>query len=123
MKVCWLGPNRWLVFERSRDEGASVSDKGSRLPSEISFVDTTGNYSVFSLSGSSVKRLLQKSCAYDFHESVFHTNSCVLTTFAKTQGLVVANENDGVELIVRRSYSDYVYRWIVDATREFGLAI
>ncbi len=123
MKVCWLGPNRWLAFGRPRDEGASVLDIDSRVPAEIVSVDTTGNYSVFSLTGSSVRPLLQKSCSYDFHESVFHTNSCVLTTFARIQGLVIANENDGVELIVRRSYSDYVYRWIVDATREFGLVI
>ena len=123
VKVCWLGPNRWLTLERFGDDGTIDFDFGLSLPPDITFVDTTGNYTVFSLTGSSAKRLLQKSCSYDFHESVFSTNTCVLTTFARIQALVVSGENDGVELLVRRSYSDYAYRWIVDASREFGFAV
>ena len=69
-----------------------------------------------------MKELLRKSCAYDFHEAVFYANSCVRTTFAKTQVLVVNQENDGIDLVVRRSYSDYVYRWITDASRELAFA-
>ena len=120
VKVCWLSPNRWLMLVRLDDDGSSTSGFSSSLPSSINFVDSTGNYTVYSLTGPRVKRLLQKSCAYDFDESVFSTNSCVQTTFAKTQALIVGSESDQIELIVRRSYADYVYRWIEDASREFG---
>ena len=120
VKVCWLGPNRWLTIERFSDGGRRAKEFSLSFPSSLSTLDTTGNYSVFSMTGPSVSQLLQKSCSYDFYESAFASNGCVLTTFAKTQALVVASESDGVELIVRRSYSDYVYRWIVDASQEFG---
>ncbi|MCY4128809.1 MAG: hypothetical protein OXG15_06150 [Gammaproteobacteria bacterium] len=119
VKVCWVGPNRWLTLERVEQEEDSW-DFSLSLSADTHVVDTTGNFSVFSITGPSVKRLLQKSCAFDFHESVFSSNSCVSTTFAKTQALVVAGQNDGIELVARRSYSDYVCRWIADASREFG---
>ena len=119
VKVCWVGPNRWLTLERVEQEEDSW-DFSLSLSADTHVVDTTGNFSVFSITGPSVKRLLQKSCAFDFHESAFSSNSCVRTTFAKTQALVVAGQNDGIELVVRRSYSDYVSRWIADASCEFG---
>lgn len=123
VQVCWISPNRWLSLERIGGTGSETLDFFASLPNEISVIDTSGAFTVFSLSGPSVKELLRKSCAYDFHESVFYANSCVRTTFAKTQVLVVNQENDGIDLVVRRSYSDYVYRWIADASREFGFRL
>lgn len=119
-KVCWLGPSRWLTLEQFDDEEHKLSHVSTSISSDVDIVDTTGNFTVFSITGPSMKELLHKSCAFDFHESNFSMNTCVLTKFAKAQALVVAAQSGGIELVVRRSYSDYIYRWIADASREFG---
>ncbi len=123
VQVCWLGPNRWMSLELIDDERSESSEFFASQLGDISVIDTTGAYSVFSLTGPSVNELLLKSCTYDFHESVFRANSCVRTTFAKTQALVINQQNNRIDLVVRRSYSDYVYRWIADASREFGIRL
>ena len=117
--VCWIGPSRWLALERLDEEGV-VSDHRLELPLGFNAVDTSGAYTVFSLKGPHVFDVLRKSCSIDFHESSFTADSCVRTTFAKTQALVVARPSDQVDLVVRSSYSKYVYRWIEDASLEFG---
>ncbi len=123
VQICWIGPNRWLVLELIDDERGESSEFVASQPGDVSVIDTTGAYSVLSLSGPSVKELLQKSCAHDFHESVFSAKSSFRTTFAKTQALVINQPNNRIDLVVRRSYSDYVCRWIVDASREFGFRL
>ena len=119
-KFCWLGPSRWLMLERFDEEEYEPLELPSDVVSYVGLIDTTGAYAVFSLSGTSANELLKKSCAFDFHESVFSSQSCVQSTFAKASALVVAREDGGVDLVVRRSFADYVVRWIEDASEEFG---
>ena len=123
VQVCWIGPSLWLTLERIGEARTESSDFVANLPSDLSVIDTTGAYAVVSLSGPSVGALLKKACAYDFHESVFSTKCCVRTTFAKTQALVIDQQKGFIDLVVRRSYSDYVTRWIADASREFGFRL
>ncbi len=108
------------MLERFDEEEYEPHEPPSDVASNLGFVDTTGAYAVFSLSGTSVNELLKKSCPFDFHESVFSSQSCVQTTFAKASAFVVARDDDGVNLVVRRSFADYVVRWIEDASEEFG---
>lgn len=117
--VCWIGPGRWLAFERLDGEEVR-SDHGLELPLDVRVVDTSSAYSVFSLRGPRVKDVLRKSCSIDFHESNFAADSCVSTTFAKTQALVVARPRDQIDLVVSRSFSLYLYQWIADASKELG---
>ena len=86
VRVCWVGPNRWLTLERSVDGREASLDFSMGLSADTHIVDTTGNFTVFSITGPSVKRLLQKSCAFDFHESVFSSNSCVRATVREDPG-------------------------------------
>jgi heterotetrameric sarcosine oxidase gamma subunit len=73
-----------------------------------------------------VQTLLKKSSVYDFAvwpQAEKNAGRCAQTTFAKASA-VISNKSDGsFDLIVRRSFADYIARWLLDAGQEFGCRI
>ncbi len=116
----WLGPDEWLVATQAGAEADLESGLRDRLEGSFSIVDTTGNQVWLNLSGPSLGQILQKSSPYDFHPRNFTPGRCVQTTFAKASALLAANADGSVDLAVRRSYADYLDRWIADAAEEYG---
>ncbi|MDO9323257.1 MAG: sarcosine oxidase subunit gamma family protein, partial [Pseudomonas sp.] len=45
------------------------------------------------------------------------------TVFAKSQLVIRHTGEETWELLVRRSFSDYFWLWLQDASREYGLAV
>ena len=119
-RAYWLGPDEWLVVVA---EGA-VSECEGRLrqsfQGRFSVADVTGGHVLVSLSGPNAGRVLQKSSPYDFHPRVFLPGRCAQTVFAKATALVAADADGTFDLVIRRSYRDYVLRWIEDAGDEYG---
>ena len=67
--------------------------------------------------------MLMKSTSYDVHPSNFPVGKAVGTNFAKTQLVIRHTAEETWELVVRRSFADYIWLWLQDASAEFGLAI
>ena len=113
----WLGPDDWLLVSRA-DSIDLQAQLRAALSGHLSIVDVAGGQTIINLRGSAValNTLLKKSSLYDF-------GRCVQTTFAKASA-VVANRPDGsYELVVRRTFADYIARWLLDAGSEFGCRI
>jgi sarcosine oxidase subunit gamma len=121
--VFWLGPTEWLVLV---DDGtqAEVEDRlRQTLTGHFAVVDISGGQTLLRLSGNAVAMVLKKSSVYDFHPSRFTEGRCVQTTFAKASALVCKTADDSFNLVIRRSFSDYLFRWIVDAASEYGIDV
>ena len=86
-------------------------------------VDVSGGQTLLTLSGPALAEVLQKSSSYDFHARNFPTGKCVQTTFGKAGALVARLEEDSVTLLVRRSFSDYIGKWLLDTAAEYGIQI
>ncbi|MGB0447236.1 MAG: sarcosine oxidase subunit gamma family protein, partial [Pseudomonadales bacterium] len=53
----------------------------------------------------------------------FPVGKVVQTTFAKT-GATICKCNDGsFDLVIRRSFADYFFLWLKDASEDYGLAV
>ena len=85
--------------------------------------DVSSGQTLVNLSGSGLAQLLQKSTVYDCHESNFPAGKVVQTTFAKTGTTMCKLEDGSVDLVIRRSFSDYFFLWLADASEEYGLRI
>ena len=118
--VYWLGPDEWMVTVPPGTETVLERGLRDRLEGRFSIVDTTGNQVWMHLAGPSVRQVLGKSSPYDFHPRNFTPGRCVQTAFAKASALVAAHADGSVDLAVRRSFADYLHRWIVDAAEEYG---
>ena len=121
--VQWLAPDEWLIITESGKEEQLQAQFREQLTGHYSLVDVSGGQTVLALSGPKAEMVLRKSCHYDVHPSSFPTGKCVGTTFAKTTVLLRRTGADSFEMVVRRSFSDYVWMWLQDASREYGLVI
>jgi sarcosine oxidase subunit gamma len=117
----WMSPDEFLLSCPLDDVDDIKGQLQKAVNDTFAVVDVSGGYVVLELTGPDYKALLEKSTAYDVHSSNFSTGKVVNTTFAKTQVTLRSVSESQVEIIVRRSFSDYVWLWIKNAAREYGL--
>lgn len=120
----WLAPDEWLLIVPGGTEYAVEQKLRAALDGLFfAVVNVSGGQTLLELSGPKVREMLMKSTSYDVHPSNFPVGKAVGTHFAKSQLVIRHTAEDTWELVVRRSFSDYFWLWLQDASAEFGLAI
>ncbi|EIK52280.1 sarcosine oxidase subunit gamma [Stutzerimonas stutzeri TS44] len=120
----WMGPDEWLLIVPQGEEFATEQRLREALVGQhIQVVNVSGGQTLLELSGEQVRDVLMKSTSYDVHPSSFPVGKAVGTNFAKTQLVIRHTAEDVWELLVRRSFADYIWLWLQDACAEYGLAI
>jgi len=120
----WMGPDEWLLIVPKGEEFATEQRLREALAGQhIQIVNVSGGQTLVELSGEKVRELLMKSTPYDVHPSNFPVGKAVGTHFAKSQLTIRHTAEDVWELVVRRSFADYIWLWLQDASAEYGLAI
>ncbi|WP_019333020.1 sarcosine oxidase subunit gamma, partial [Pseudomonas syringae] len=89
----------------------------------IAVVNVSGGQSILELTGPKVRQVLMKSTSYDVHPDNFAVGKAVGTVFAKSQLVIRRTGEETWELLIRRSFSDYWWLWLQDASAEYGLSI
>lgn len=126
--VCWMGPDEWLVILRPGAQTRCVADLSQALEHlHASAVDTTGGYTLVNVAGARRRELLAKGCTLDLHPRSFSTGQCAQTNLGKAGVLLIprgdASEAESFDVIVRRSFADYLGIWLEHSGREYGLRI
>ncbi|ATG74280.1 sarcosine oxidase subunit gamma [Zobellella denitrificans] len=121
--VQWLAPDEWLIIVEGGREGQLEAQLREQLSGHYAITDVSGGQTVLELSGPKAELVVRKSCPYDVHPSNFPTGKCVGTVFAKSTVLLRRTGAESFELVVRRSFADYLWLWLQDASREYGLVI
>lgn len=111
----WLSPDELLLITPKRTEADIEAKLREKIEGHFAIVDVTGGQTLLELSGERAETILKKSTVYDVHESNFPIGKVVTTKFAQSQVIVTRVSADGFQLIIRRSFSDYIWQWIVDA--------
>lgn len=121
--ICWLGPDEWLLVTASKEAPELTARLQDSLAAQHAAVnDLSGGQVVLRLSGESVRKLFAKGCTLDFHPDVFRTNTCAQSGLAKANALFVYSEEPNTfDVIVRRSFSDYLIRWMQKAGDDLGI--
>lgn len=124
--IYWLGPNEWLVADAGGDAAAIEASLRRSLTGHISIVDVSGGQTSINVRGVGAETVLKKASIYDFEgwdSAKPGSGRVVQTTFAKASA-VISNRSDGsYDLVIRRSFADYVAQWLLDAGGEFGIRI
>lgn len=120
----WMSPDEWLLIVPQGEEHAAEQRLREALSGlHIQVVNISGGQTLLELSGEKVRQMLMKSTPYDVHPSNFPVGKAVGTHFAKSQLVIRHTAEDVWELVVRRSFADYIWLWLQDASAEYGLAI
>lgn len=113
LSIQWLSPDEWMVV----CQGARCFEFESALHEQLSghyaVVNVSGGYTMLTLSGDRALDVLYQSTAYDVHPRHFGTGKAVATTLAKATMFLRRPDDGKWELIVRRSFADYCWRWLV----------
>jgi sarcosine oxidase subunit gamma len=71
------------------------------------------------ISGVEVRDLLAKGCSLDLHPPLFPAGRAARTRLAGMPVIVCCTGTSAFELIVARSYTEYLLSWLADAELEF----
>jgi len=117
----WLGPDEWLLVTPPHAQGALAARLEQALVGQhVAVTDVSAGQCAIAVSGPNARELLAKGCGLDLHPRSFGPGRCAQTLLAKASVLICQwNEPPGYELFVRRSYSEYLWRWLQAAARSF----
>ncbi|AQS35899.1 sarcosine oxidase, gamma subunit family, heterotetrameric form [Shewanella psychrophila] len=123
LSISWISPDEWLVILPIT--GAFEIERRLRImvDGHCAVVNVSGGQTVLSLSGTNALQVLHKSTPYDVHERNFPVGKVVTTVFAKAQVIIRRTGPESWELTVRRSFADYVWQWLMDASTEYGVEV
>ena len=119
--VAWLGPDEWIVLSQLFNSN-DVMEKLIEVVADqfATWVDVTNAQTVIRVTGPKAVELLNRGISYDLHPSVFLAGSCIQTVMARIPVTVLKQESDVqcIDLIVKRSFADYLWSWLIDAGQE-----
>ena len=113
-RVYWLGPDEWQIVTRP-DETARLAGKLEQALAgqHAAINDISGGQVALHLKGNDVPLLLARGCTLDLQPSAFSLGSCAQSGLAKTNVLLGYIDAAPVyEIIVRRSFSEYLQHWL-----------
>ncbi len=95
----------------------------SAMSGHFSIVNVSGGQTVLTLSGEHAREVLMKSTPYDVSDHNFPVAKVVTSVMAKSQAIICRKSDTTWELIIRRTFSDYLWLWLRCACEEYGLIV
>jgi len=117
----WLGPDTWLYIASDGEISKTALSSFAQAGVRGQVTDVSHHYTHFEVSGPRARDALQKLSTLDLHRSVFASGDVAGTLFARASVILAAREDDCFDLIVRRSYADYLWCLVANAGYEYGL--
>jgi sarcosine oxidase, subunit gamma len=127
----WLGPKEWAIVDMrgDPDAGPRIADdlRTALADYRIAATDISESRACIQISGAKARATLQKGCPLDLHPRVFRPGQCAQTRLAKATVLIhltagdSAPEGPSFDVYTVRSFTEYVWFWLEDAAREFGV--
>lgn len=121
-RLRWLTPDEWLLTGPGDAAFAMENALREQLSGHYAVINVSGGQTLVTLSGENARTVLKKSCPYDIHDRNFPVGKVVSTVFAKSSATLCRLGDDAWELVVRRSFADYIWRWLLDAGRDYGIS-
>ena len=125
----WLGPDQWLLTCPAGEAARLQTRMCEALDDVHSAVTEVSDARVaLRVAGPSAREVLAKGSPLDLHPRVFPVGSCAQTLLAKAAVLIHLLDDDrergpSFDVYVARSFAHYLWTWLDDAGREYGVQI
>jgi sarcosine oxidase subunit gamma len=117
----WLAPDEWMIVCPRARLAALLRGLGQALEGVRSqVVDNSGGYTEIMVQGRNAPDVISHASVYDLHR--LGEGRVVGTTFGKA-AVYMYRERDGICLLVRRSFADYVWRFLARAAEPYGFGV
>jgi sarcosine oxidase, subunit gamma len=116
-QLLWLGPDEWLLKLQDGQGDAVESALRSALQGQhFSVVQVGDGNTTLTVKGPAAADLLSRGCPLDLHPRAFPAGALAQSHIAKAGATVLCLEAaTSFELTVRRSFADYLFRWLCEA--------
>lgn len=116
-QLLWLGPDEWLLKLGDGQGYTMESALRTALQGQhCSVVQVGDGNTTLTVKGAAAADLLSRGCPLDLHPRVFPAGALAQTHIAKAGATVLCLEaTTSFELTVRRSFADYLFRWLCEA--------
>lgn len=119
--ILWLSPDEWMIT----GPRASMKELLSKLQLALSGLrglatDNSSGYTEIFMSGGNADVVLSHCTVYRLHDLT--PGRVVGTTFGKVQ-VYLRRDRSGYSILVRRSFADYVWRFLERASKPYGFGV
>jgi sarcosine oxidase subunit gamma len=123
VRIVWAGPDDWFVVApKGHADALSARLREALADLHHAVTDVSSGYTVLHLSGTPAREVLAQGCPLDLHPRVFTRGSSAGSHFFKASMWLWQTENaPEYEMLVRRSFMQYVWVLLERATAECGL--
>ena len=120
ISIIATGPNEWLIIsnniikKNNNDfELENVLFKSISKNNLGAVTSVSDQFTIFSLKGSNIFEVLSKSSPFNF--DTLSNNYCAQTLLNNIDVTIVKKDNENLDLLVRRSFSEHLWDWIKDS--------
>jgi len=112
--LLWLGPDEWMLqCEAGRAAGIEQALRAALVGQHFSVVEVGHGFTTLSVQGPGAGALLSRGCPLDFHPRAFQAGQMAQTHIARANAIVLCHQaGTDYALTVRRSFADYLFRWL-----------
>ena len=122
LTALWLSPDEWIIFSNGVvEENTNTYDTEIILNKNIckfnlgAVIDVTDQYTRIILKGDKIYDLFQNGSPFNFNEFRNKAGSVTQTIIAKVDVIIHNQNQNEVNLFVRRSFSEYLFSWMNDS--------
>ncbi len=116
--LLWLGPDEWLL-QCPIGQGAALEAalRQALAGQHFSVVNVGHGNTVLRVQGPGAADLLARGCPLDFHASAFAAGQVAQSHVSRANATILCKQaGSHYEVTVRRSFADYLFRWLCAAT-------
>jgi sarcosine oxidase subunit gamma len=124
--LLWLSPEEWLVVAPAGTEAGLIERLDQALTGlHAGAVDVSDARAVIRLEGAAARTVLAKGTPLDLSPHVLSPGRSAETTLARASVILrpAGTTAGAYEIHVGRSFAAYLWAWLLDAGREFGVRV
>ncbi len=116
-QLLWLGPDEWLLkLPSGEGEAIEAALRAALMGKHFSVVQVGSGNTTLTVQGPAAADLLSCGCPLDLHPRAFPDGALAQTHIAKANVVLrCVQAGQSYEVTVRRSFADYLFKWLCEA--------
>ena len=122
ISAIWLSPDEWMILSNNKvEKNSNKYQLEEILFNNISknnlgaVVDVTDQFVMLELEGKNIYELFSSGCPFNFDEFKQKQGATTQTLLNHIDVIIVRKNENLVNLLIRRSFSEHLHSWINDS--------
>ncbi len=123
LRIFWIGPDEWWVLTPAEGPDLLPDVQQALAGQHVALTEIGESRTCIRVSGPKARALLEQGCPLDLHPRHFGPGRCAGSVLAKAGITLHQVDADSYEIYVLRSFAEYLWRWLEQGARQYGVAV